>query len=313
MSEWSTTGVLIPTMTEDPTNKSAGNIIRISKIPDPPERPADGHKGTFGSVLVVAGSEGMSGAACLTGRGALHGGAGLVTVASPRCISKVVAASHPSYMTLPLPDEDGRLSADAVSSIDGFLKTGTVIAIGPGLGHTGPVGTVVHRLYQHCSQPMVVDADGLNALALETEKLSDRPDGAVRILTPHPGEFSRLTGLDTATVQQQREQLAIDFARRFEITLLLKGANSIITDGNSVAVNTTGDTGLATGGSGDVLTGLIASLLAQGMNAFDATHLGAYIHGLAGECASLALTDRYVTSLDIVNHLSQAWHRLVDE
>jgi ADP-dependent NAD(P)H-hydrate dehydratase len=285
------------------------NIERITTLPEPPERPIDGHKGTFGSVLVVAGSEGMSGAACLTGRAALHGGAGLVTVAIPRCILHIVATGHPSYMTLPLPDADGCLSVDAVEPINTAVKKRTAIAIGPGLGQNESVRHVIHHVYQHCSQPMVVDADALNAFATATEKLSDRPDKAPRILTPHPGEFSRLTGYDTISISKQREKLAIEFARRYRVILLLKGENSIITDGHSVAVNPTGDTGLATGGSGDVLTGLIASLLAQGMDAFDAAQLGAYLHGLAGECASARLTDRYVTSLEIVNHLHLAWQR----
>ena len=129
-------------------------------------------------------------------------------------------------------------------------------------------------------------------------------------MTPHPGEFSRLTGLDTRTIQAGREQLAVEFAQQHNVVLLLKGAATVITDGQRLAINTTGNSGMATGGSGDVLTGLIASLLAQGMSAFEAAHLGAHLHGLAGDAAAETHSGRYLTSVELLQHLDHAWQQL---
>jgi NAD(P)H-hydrate epimerase len=256
----------------------------------------------------------MAGAACLAGRAALHGGAGLVTLAVPRCIMPIVAAAHPSYMTLPLSDdEDGRITRSAIAKLKDSIARQTSVAVGPGLGQSDDVREVVQDLYANCPLPLVLDADGLNAFAGEADKLRHRLHGMPRILTPHPGEFSRLTGVDTKTIATEREQLAAAFARDHNVVLLLKGPQSVVTDGRRIANNATGNCSLATGGSGDVLTGLIASLLAQGMQPFDAAQLGAHLHGLAGEIASLRHTDRFTTSLDLVECLGLAWKRLLGE
>ncbi|HIF33236.1 MAG: NAD(P)H-hydrate dehydratase [Pirellulaceae bacterium] len=291
---------------------SPPGVRRVTELPAPPPRPMDSHKGTFGSALIVAGCEGMAGAASLAGRAALHGGAGLVTVAIPRSIMPVVASAHPSYMTLPLDEnDDGRIRPSATAKLQEFFEKQTSVALGPGLGRCADVRETVQRLYANCPLPLVLDADGLNAFEGEADKLARRVEEAPRVLTPHPGEFSRLTGIDTKSIEADREQLAASFARDHHVILLLKGPHSVVTDGQRIANNSTGDSALATGGSGDVLTGLIVSFLAQGMQPFDAAQLAAHLHGLAGEIASIRYTDRYTTSLDLVNCLDRAWKQLL--
>lgn len=249
----------------------------------------------------------MSGAAALAGRAALHGGAGLVTVAVPRCILHTVAAAHPSYMTLPLSDADGVLAASATAEILKAIRDRTVVALGPGLTRRAGVPEIVRAVYDGADCPLVLDADGLNAFVARTEMLrSTHP----RVLTPHPGEFARLLGTDTRTVQSDRQTLATEFAAEHNVVLLLKGSATVITDGQQTAVNTTGNSGMATGGSGDVLTGLIASLLAQGMAPFDAAHCAAHLHGLAGDLAAEQLSEPYLTSDDLVHWLAPAWQHL---
>ena len=283
----------------------------ITETPAPPARPADSHKGTFGSVLLVVGSEGMSGAASLAGQAALHGGAGLVTVAVPRCILPIVASAHPSYMTVPLDSgADGKISRSACEKIKPFLARQTTLAIGPGLGRSDDVRDVVQQLYRDVPQPLVLDADGLNAFVGNPTKLRQRIDDAPRILTPHLGEFARLTDQSTLKSQSDRADIAANFAETHQVILLLKGNRTIVTDGRRLAINPTGDSGLATAGSGDVLTGLIAALLAQSMPPFEAAQLGAYLHGLAGEIASAKYTERYTTSVEILQSLAEAWKQL---
>ena len=282
----------------------------IEQLPPLPERPANAHKGTFGHALIVAGSRGMSGAAVLAGQAALHGGAGLVTLAVPHSIADIVAAAHPSYMTRSMAeDDDGRFAQRAWESIAAHLQSYSSVAIGPGLGQSDEIRTGVLDAYHACPQPLVIDADALNVISPAAVSLSDTP-AAPRVLTPHPGEFARLVDSSLADIQSQRDEVAVAFAERHGVILLLKGPSTVITDGARLARNATGGAELATGGSGDVLTGLITALLAQGMNAFDAAHLGAHIHGLAGEAAAERWSPRYVTSLEIVRSLDFAWKKL---
>ncbi|MFK7736883.1 MAG: NAD(P)H-hydrate dehydratase [Pirellulaceae bacterium] len=279
----------------------------VEDLPPLPERPTDGHKGTFGSVLVVAGSRGMSGAASLCGQAALHGGAGLVTVACPESIVDVVASGHPSYMTAPLLGSRGYLAQGSVGQIEQLQETRSVMALGPGLGQEKSVQGVVHHLYCSLRQPIVLDADGLNAFVGSPALLGSQGDP--RILTPHPGEFARLLGKSTSDVQANRQSLAVDFARELGLVLVLKGAQTLVTDGKRCFVCPVACTALATGGSGDVLTGLIAALLAQGMTPFEAATLGVHLHGRAGESASEKYSDFYSTSLEILHCLSDAFLR----
>jgi hydroxyethylthiazole kinase-like uncharacterized protein yjeF len=281
---------------------------RVTDLPELPARKTDSHKGSFGRALLIVGSQGMSGAACLSGLGALRGGAGLVFVAVPNGIVSIVAGSEPSYLTIPLPeDEAGRLHASATETLQDEVTKPDVIAVGPGCGQSQAVTDIVTWLYRDIDKPLVVDADGLNALAT----LDAMPAAAgPRILTPHPGEFARLTGTDIKTVQQAREEMAAEFAAAHDCVVLLKGAGTIITDGHRLAVNSTGNSGMATGGSGDVLTGLIAALLAQGLPAFEAAQLAAHLHGLAGDLAAAELSEPGLIASDLPRYLPAAWLRM---
>jgi NAD(P)H-hydrate epimerase len=279
---------------------------RITEVPPPPPRPADGHKGTFGRVLIVAGSRGMTGAAVLSGLGALRGGAGLVYVATPESALPIVAASEPSYLTIPLKEDGkGRIRKSALKRLRQAAEGMTSLAIGPGWGRSRGLGQAALALYRDLPQPMVIDADALNALAECREALSTH--AGPRVLTPHPGEFARLTGLSTESIQSDREAAAERFATDNGIVLVLKGPGTIVCDGARLYVNTTGNSGMATGGTGDVLTGLIAALLAQGMPAFEAAQLGVWLHGRAGDLAAEALSQPGLIASDLPRFLCEAW------
>ncbi len=280
-------------------------------LPTLPARPEESHKGSFGSVLIVAGSRGMSGAASLSGLGALRGGAGLVTVAVPAGIQSIVASVEPSYLTLALAeDEAGRISRLAATEILARSKQAKSVAIGPGWGRSADLTELAHFLYTSIEMPLVVDADALNALAASPAGFPKAPATAPRIVTPHPGEFSRLTGTDTKTVQADRQTLAAEFARSQGVIVVLKGHATVVTDGERVVINTTGNSGMATGGTGDVLTGLVAALLAQGMLPFDAAHLGAHLHGLAGDLAAAQFGKPGMIASDLPGFLGQAWRQV---
>ena len=256
----------------------------ITQVPRLAARPADSHKGDFGRVLIVAGSRGMTGAAILCGRAALRGGAGLVKVAVPRDAVAIVAAGDPCYMTVPLiQDVEGRLDFTALAEIFAVEQTQDAIAVGPGLGRSAELARMLPELVGKATKPLVLDADGLSAFAGQPEKL--HTGGVPLILTPHPGELARLLGVDTAAVQAARDVVAGRFAREHRAIVVLKGHGTVVTDGKRLYRNTTGNPGMATGGTGDVLTGLIAALLAQGLEPFAAAQLGVYLHGLAGDMA----------------------------
>lgn len=284
------------------------NVERVTELPTPPPRPPAAHKGTFGRVLIVAGSRGMSGAACLSGLGALRGGAGLVYLAVPMGIVSSVASVEPSYLTVPLPeDKHGRLCDEARPLLAEVIPGNAAIAIGPGCGQSDNLVELTDWLYRTVEVPLVVDADGLNALAAADAIPSGSP--AARVLTPHPGEFARLLKTDVGRIQNNREELAVEFARQNGVILLLKGYQTIVTDGERLALNTTGNSGMATGGTGDVLTGLIAALLAQGMQPFAAAQLAAHLHGLAGDIAAEQLSQPALIASDLPQFLPAAWKR----
>lgn len=280
---------------------------RITTLPELSPRAPDSHKGSFGRVLIVGGSRGMSGAAVLAGSAALRGGAGLVEVASPSEVQPIIAAGNPCYLTTPLPqDASGRLSTDAASVILQRSELADVVALGPGLGMSDGVCQVVRVVLTEVLKPVVLDADGLNALGQLTPR-PQRPASAPLILTPHPGEFSRLTGRPITEVQANREQLAAAFPPGPNVVLVLKGHGTIVTDRERLYVNDTGNPGLATGGTGDVLTGLIAALLAQGFAPFEAAQLGVYLHGLAGDIARDHKTEYAMVATDVLDHLPSAF------
>jgi ADP-dependent NAD(P)H-hydrate dehydratase len=277
-------------------------------LPRVPPRAAESHKGDYGRLLVVGGSRGMSGAVALTGMAALRAGAGLVTLAVPDACLDTVAAFDPCLMTVPLPcDSVGALAAAAADLIQSLAQRMDVLACGPGLGQGPQVARVVRALYSSIARPMVVDADGLNALAADAHGLAGT--GGPRVITPHPGEFQRLCGVDLRDAAGQATR-AQQVAREAGLVVVLKGHHTLVTDGRRSARNTTGNPGMATAGSGDVLTGIIAALVAQGLAAWEAARLGVHLHGLAGDIAARELTQAAMTARDLVQHLPQAWKEL---
>ena len=280
----------------------------VTELPRLPPRAPESNKGNFGRVLVVAGSRGMSGAAVLCGNAALRGGAGLVRVATPQEVLPIVAGGSPCYMTHPLPqDADGRLDESALTPLLAVARDNNVVAIGPGLGRSSAMTTLLATVLERLELPIVLDADGLNAFVQHTARLRRPPP---LILTPHPGEFSRLLNIDVGRVQAHRRELAAAFAAENDLVLLLKGHRTVVTDGKRVYENTTGNPGMATAGSGDVLTGLIAALLGQGCEAFAAAQLGAYVHGLAGDLARDEVGEAGMIATDILERLPRALQRV---
>jgi NAD(P)H-hydrate epimerase len=284
----------------------------VSPLPTLAPRPADSNKGNFGRVLIMAGSRGMSGAAILCASAALRGGAGLVRVAVPQEILPVVAAGNPCYMATPLPqDEQGRIDRQSEAALLDLARSNDVVALGPGLGQSDGLAALVATMVSRIERPVVLDADGLNSVRHQVHLLRSRP--APSVLTPHPGEFARLLKIDIPTVQAQRQELAMSFAAEHRVVLLLKGHNTIVTDGRRVYRNTTGNPGMATGGTGDILTGLIAALLAQGLEAFAAAQLGAYLHGRAGDLARDHVGEVSLIASDLLHYLPQAFCQLTPD
>lgn len=261
-----------------------------------PRRAADGHKGSFGHVLSVAGSEGMAGAACLCAGAALVSGCGLVTAACPYPVMNVLQMTVPCAMAKAVGD-GAMIGAKAAQKLQTLSKGKAALAIGPGLGVSEDTWRAVAPLVAS-DTPKVVDADALNMLAAFSGQV-----GRNTVLTPHPGEMARLCEAEAAQIAASPIEYARDLSRVTGACVLLKGATTVIAQGEEIALNVTGCDAMATGGSGDVLTGVIASLMAQGMSAFDAARVGAYYHGRAGEAAAKKKGSRAVTAQDILNHL----------
>lgn len=279
---------------------------RIVTLPQAPVRSVTGHKGTFGRVLILAGSRGMSGAAALAGCGALRGGAGLVTVGLPDSVLPIVASIEPSLLTWPLfEDSAGRIdgaNANAILERAGMVNA---VAIGPGLGQSDGLREIVRRLIVESSVPLLIDADGLNLIVGNTDWLSQRTESCV--ITPHPGEFARLTGESPSDDESNRVKLATQFAKQTGVCVVLKGAGTVVAAADTYFINETGNSGMATGGSGDVLTGLIVALLGQGMSVGDASRLGVWLHGRAGDLAAAELSEPALIASDILRYLGRAW------
>jgi NAD(P)H-hydrate epimerase len=284
----------------------------LTKTPLPTLRPreADNHKGDFGRALLVGGSRGMSGAISLSGQAALRSGAGLVTLAVPRSVLDVVASIEPSYMTTALVDDDDHIGQAASETIVDLAQNATAVALGPGLGRRPSLTDLVIGLYREIDKPMVVDADALFALAERKTALAN--PGGPRILTPHPGEFARIT--DIQPEGAARITAAAELARRDaegKTVVVLKGHNTVVTDGTRFSINQTGNPGMATGGSGDVLTGIITALLCQGLAPFDAARLGVHVHGLAGDLAAEDLGQVSMIASDLIHYLPKAFRAVV--
>jgi NAD(P)H-hydrate epimerase len=251
-----------------------------------PPRPPQTHKGDVGHVFVLAGSVGLTGAATLCSLGALRVGAGLVTLGIPESLNDILEVKLTEVMTRPLPEtKDRSLSLAALPKAVECIERVESVAIGPGLSQHPQTAQFVRQLLPRIAKPCVVDADGLNAIAGEPKVLSRL--ALPMILTPHPGEMARLIRLSAQEVQRDRERIAKEFAATYRVVLVLKGHRSVVANvDGEMFVNETGNPGMASGGCGDVLTGMIAGLLGQGLSPFDAARLGVYLHGLAGDVAA---------------------------
>jgi hydroxyethylthiazole kinase-like uncharacterized protein yjeF len=281
-------------------------------------RAVKSHKGTFGHILLVAGSLGKSGAAILCGRGALRGGAGLVTIATPDAVLPIVAGGHPEYMTEPLASTPTGTIGRTYFANGQFSKVlggKTVVAIGPGLGTHPETQEFVRAVVQLTPLPMVLDADGLNAFAGAAESLGQRKSKYLAI-TPHPGEMARLLGITSAKVQEDRVAIALEAARRWNAHIVLKGYHSIVASPDGQAfLSTAGNAGLAKGGTGDVLTGLLAAIVAQ-FGTDDGARvlsLGVYLHSLAAEIASRGTDLSGLLAGEVADSVPHARRRLLEE
>ena len=267
-----------------------------------PFRPPAGHKGTFGKVLIIAGSLGMSGAAIMSALGALRAGSGLVTVACPDPIVPIVATAVPEALTIPLPAVGGHLGMEALAKLEEAISRVDVVAIGPGLGRAPETGELVRRLIAKITVPIVIDADALFAVSGHLDIL--RAVAGHAVLTPHPGEMARLIDQQASKVDADRIETARAFAADHKVVLLLKGRPTAIgTPKGEVYLNPTGNTGLATGGSGDVLTGIIAGFLGGGASPDAAALLGAYVHGYAADYLTRDRAERAIIPRDLIQAL----------
>jgi NAD(P)H-hydrate epimerase len=282
----------------------------IKQIPKLKPRAKGAHKGDFGKICIIAGSFGMSGAAALAGRAALRAGAGLVRVATPKSVLPVVASIEPSFTTVPLPeDNSGKIAANAVNAILNLIPENDCLAFGPGLGISQGVRSVLCRLLEQRGLRLVIDADGLNNLSM----INDWPSQtkASVVLTPHPGEMKRLwTGLFRNLLPADRRIQAATLANKTGTTVVLKGAGTVVSDGEKVYINNTGNPGMATAGAGDVLTGVITALMGQGLSNFDAAVLGVYVHGLAGDIAAKKSGEICLIATDIIEALAEAFKKI---
>ncbi|PYQ13951.1 MAG: bifunctional ADP-dependent NAD(P)H-hydrate dehydratase/NAD(P)H-hydrate epimerase [Acidobacteria bacterium] len=288
----------------------AGDAARVF----PPREPG-AHKGSFGHVLVVAGSVGKTGAAILAATAALRTGAGLVTVATPAPALPMIAAGRAEIMTEPLPvDAGGALEAGAVTRALALAKDRDAVVLGPGLGTEAGPRAFVRDFVRRCPSPLLVDADGLNALAPSAKERGATDAlrrSAPTVVTPHPGEMARLVGSSSGEVQRRRLETARAFAMETGAVVVLKGQRTLVADPDGrAAVNPTGNPGMATGGTGDVLSGIAGALLARGCDAWTASTAAVYLHGLAGDQAAARLGQESLLAGDVVSHLSRAFRIL---
>jgi len=273
-------------------------------------RPAESNKGSYGHVLLVGGSLGKAGSVAMAGMAALRAGAGLSTVATSKSVLATVAGFHPELMTEPLPETDaGTISSDALERIEKLSKGKSVIAIGPGVSGNPQTSQLVRTLVAKIQLPMVVDADGLNAFDGRANELNGK--GRTMVITPHPGEMARLTGCTIADVQKDRLEVARKFARDHELIVVLKGHRTLVVKSNGEAwVNTTGNPGMATGGTGDILTGMVAGMIAQHpKQAFLAVIAAVHLHGLAGDVMCESVGEYSLVATDLLRGLPEAFRR----
>jgi len=275
-----------------------------------PARPSDAHKGTMGHVLILAGSHGYTGAAILSSIGALRSGCGLVTLGTPRSLNAVFATKLTEVITKPLPETGiTTLGLEAEDDIIDIVEQVDAVAIGPGLGKHPETGALIRKLIMTIDKPMVIDADGLNNLEGDLPLLGKRQ--APTVITPHPGEMSRLLGTLTSEIQANRIKFARDLAVKQNIVTILKGKGTVVAGSDSsVFLNPTGNSGMASAGMGDILTGIVSSLISQGLTPLDAAKTGVYLHGLAGNIAASVKGERALIATDLIDSLPQAFREL---
>lgn len=295
---------------EDVVEKKEFNVHIIDKSDIEilfPERMADSHKGTYGHAVIIGGATGKAGAVVMAGKSAMRSGAGLVTAVVPSGINGVVQSSLIEAMSLPLQENKfGTLSAKAIDSIIEFCRGKSVVAAGPGMGANDETAEIVKMLIREIDVPLILDADAINVLARDVSILDKRKSDL--ILTPHPGEMGRLTGRTSSEIQKERFEICVETARRYACIVILKGRNSIIScRGERTYINLTGNPGMATGGSGDVLTGIIAGFVSQGLSAEYSACAGAFIHGLSGDIAAENLGEISLCAGDIIDYLPEAF------
>jgi NAD(P)H-hydrate epimerase len=273
-------------------------------------RLSDAHKGDFGHLMVVAGSPGKAGAAIMAAKGALRAGAGLVSVATPNNIVPIIQSQVAEAMAVPSAESiEGTLGIGSEEELLKAMGKMSAAAIGPGLSTHYETVQAVRNLIKRLTIPAVIDADGLNALAGFTDILK-RVKASI-ILTPHPGEMGRLLGISSDDVQRDRIAIATTFARKHKVTVVLKGAATVVATAHGwVFVNSTGNPGMASGGTGDVLTGMIGSFLAQGYTASQAACLGVYLHGRAGDLAAGEKGEASMIAGDLIDNISTAFKEL---
>lgn len=281
------------------------------ELPSIPARAADAHKGHFGKILIVGGSRAMPGAASLAGTAALRAGAGLVRIAVPLSAAGPVSSHFSCYTLVPCPETDqGTLGPEAALPILQALEDTDVVALGPGISTRPETARLVLSLIRDVQHPLIVDADGLNILAMDLSVVQKRK--MPTLLTPHPGEFARLAKTRTPPEKEKRLDAARELARRLKSILLLKGHGTVVTDGERSHIVATGNPGMATAGSGDVLTGMIASLIHLIPDPLEAAALAAHLHGLAGDLAAEAVGQTSLTARDILDYLPRAFRRYAD-
>jgi ADP-dependent NAD(P)H-hydrate dehydratase / NAD(P)H-hydrate epimerase len=275
-----------------------------------PRRRRAAHKGTYGHLLLVAGSVGKTGAAALGATSAMRSGTGLVTVAMPASQQPIVASLVFEAMTQPLPETAVKtLSLDARQTVQDLAESRDAVAIGPGIGLDDETMRVARDLVRGLARPMAIDADALTALAGHLDLLREAP--AARCLTPHPGEMARMLGARLDDVQRDRIQTVRDFATRYRVHVLLKGAGSVIGDPDGrVFVNPTGNPGMASGGTGDVLTGMLGAFLARGIEPGAALRASVYLHGSAGDIAAERVGEEALIARDVIESIPEAFRRL---
>lgn len=276
-------------------------------------RKLNAYKSEFGHIFILAGSARYSGAALLCSQTAMRSGAGLVTLGIPKSLNQPIIKIKPKeVMTFPLPQtRTGSLSLSGYKKIKNFIKKTDVLVIGPGLTQNKSTQSLVRKVISKIDKPMIIDADGLNALVGHLNILLWTVDCRLStILTPHPGEMARLLDTSIKKVQDARKEVAKEFASDYQVIVVLKGYNTVVADykGN-LYINKTGNPGMATAGSGDVLTGMIAAFLAQGLNAFSAAKYAVYLHGLAGDLAAREKTQLGMIASDIIEKIPQAIKR----